>query len=129
MGNRAVVAFRGTADNAPCLYLHWNGGRASVLAFLNVAKELQLEGNTDGLHTLGEIIRTKFFDGSSVYHDALARADVNNGDNGLYWIDPQWDIVAREHVGRHGEEDDAQKTREIYTQLVAAIEVDSWVQA
>ena len=34
MGNRAVLEFK-DQSNQPNIYLHWNGGRASVEAFLN----------------------------------------------------------------------------------------------
>ena len=33
MGNRAVISFS-TSPAAPSIYLHWNGGRASVEGFL-----------------------------------------------------------------------------------------------
>ena len=47
MGNRAIIALVDsdfdTGDlDAPAIYLHWNGGRASVQAFLNVAKKLEI---------------------------------------------------------------------------------------
>jgi len=41
MGNRAVITFA-TYTNAPAIYLHWNGGRASVEGFLSAARQLGL---------------------------------------------------------------------------------------
>lgn len=41
MGNRAVISFDEN-DNATGVYLHWNGGPESVLAFLAAAKVLDL---------------------------------------------------------------------------------------
>jgi len=39
MGNRAVVCFDEYNDDAIGIYLHWNGGRDSVEAFLMAAKK------------------------------------------------------------------------------------------
>lgn len=38
MGNRAVVSFKGTEFDKAAVYLHWNGGPESVLAFLDVLR-------------------------------------------------------------------------------------------
>jgi hypothetical protein len=39
MGNRAVISFS-EAKTATGIYLHWNGGPESILAFLDAAKKL-----------------------------------------------------------------------------------------
>ena len=39
MGNRALITLS-TQRAAPAIYLHWNGGRASVLGFLKAARQL-----------------------------------------------------------------------------------------
>ena len=63
MGNRATLKFQDEADQ-PGIYLHWNGGRASVQAFLNVAKAMELEANSYGLFRMCQIIGN-FFGGNS----------------------------------------------------------------
>jgi len=44
MGNRAVIT-QSTADSAPAIYLHWNGGRASIDGFLQAARVAGLYGD------------------------------------------------------------------------------------
>ena len=39
MGNRAVITASTTKTTGVGIYVHWNGGLESVLAFLHVAKE------------------------------------------------------------------------------------------
>jgi hypothetical protein len=46
MGNRALLTFS-TEPTAPAIYLHWNGGRASVLGFLKAARQLGITADND----------------------------------------------------------------------------------
>lgn len=55
MGNRAVLKFIDNKDQ-PSIYLHCNGGRASVQAFLNVAKEQCLRADDYGVARMCQII-------------------------------------------------------------------------
>ena len=140
MGNRAVITFSQDA-NSPCIYLHWNGGRASVEAFLQAARYLGLRNcpqagyGLAGKHAeamvlddLAQMIARHFFRGAvgyTVYRELYGRADKKNGDNGVYVLNHDMTIGDRLFVkGSHGdwmrlgEEIDATKTREIFEYIV-----------
>lgn len=94
MGNRAVI----TTDYRPNslgLYLHWNGGRDSIEAFLTYCKLHNWNGSgTDALVKLIHVI-TNVLGSDSVELDMNKRLDCDNGDNGVYVIDSDWNIVDR----------------------------------
>lgn len=111
MGNRAVILNKNDmlADgkinpNQIGVYLHWNGGRDSVSAFLKYCK---LKGyrspSTDcyGWACLCNVISNFFGDGMSLGIDIASRLGCNNYDNGVYIID-RWEIVGR--LYNHGTE-------------------------
>lgn len=130
MGNRAVITFD-THDEAPCIYLHWNGGRASVEAFLHAAKLLQItlpddlplgKAKTWAMDRLAQLLAHRFFGcevGTTVYRTTYGRADTDNWDNGVYIVDIYWDIVGR-LFQPYPDELDALKTAEICDTIVAA---------
>lgn len=98
MGNRAVIT-TGYKDNDIGVYLHWNGGRDSVEAFLTYC-ELQGYRSPDmdcyGWARLCQVIGN-FFGGSlSVGIDIRKKLDCDNGDNGVYVI-KGWKIVDRQY--------------------------------
>lgn len=94
MGNRAVIT---TPDKKIGVYLHWNGGRDSVEAFLTYCK---LKGyrtpETDcyGWARLCQVIGNYFGGNLSIGIDQYSRLDTDNGDNGVYVI-KNWEIVDR----------------------------------
>ena len=101
MGNRAVIAQRIDGvprEYSPAIYLHWNGGRDSVQAFLDAAKHLKLRGDDYGFARLTQIIGNFFGGGESLGISVLSRLDADNYDNGLYWINGNFEIVDREFV-------------------------------
>lgn len=127
MGNRAVITFS-TANNAPSIYLHWNGGRASVEGFLTAARQLGLrhaptpQAQAEALDNLAEMLARYFFRcnvGMNVYRLHFAGADRDNGDNGTYVLDQDLQIFARLHHKR-GEEINREKTAAIVEQITAA---------
>lgn len=101
MGNRAVITTKENMNsNGVGIYLHWNGGRDSVEAFL---KYCELQGyrspETDcyGWARLCQVIGN-FFGGSySLGIDRVNDLDCDNGDNGVYLIggDSGWEIIGR----------------------------------
>lgn len=126
MGNRAVITFS-TANNAPSIYLHWNGGRASVEGFLTAARQLGLrhaptaQAQTEALDNIAEMLARYFFRcnvGMNVYRLHFAGADRDNGDNGTYVLDQDLQIFARLHHKR-GEEINREKTAAIIEQITA----------
>ena len=127
MGNRAVITFS-TANNAPAIYLHWNGGRASVEGFLTAARQLGLrhaptaQAQTEALDQLAEMLARFYFRcnvGTTVYRLHFAGSDRDNGDNGTYVLGQDLTILARLHHNR-GEEINREKTAAIIEQITAA---------
>ena len=100
MGNRAVITTKENfKNNGVGVYLHWNGGRDSVQAFLKYCK---LKGYTSpeydsyGWARLVQVC-ANFFGGSlSVGVDVVDNLDCDNYDNGVYFIE-NWEIVGREY--------------------------------
>ena len=120
MGNRAVIAFGGSHQKAPAIYLHWNGGRASVEGFLRAGRELGIKGTS--AKTRDELAKAiqSFFGTGSVYPGTVAESDCDNRDNGLYIVDRNLEIIGREfHDG--AEEIDAEKTEAIAAEVVAKV--------
>jgi hypothetical protein len=97
MGNRAVITTRENYENNGVgVYLHWNGGRDSVSAFLKYCKLRGFRTGSYGWARLCQIIGN-FFGGSlSIGIDTVDCLDCDNGDNGVYLI-ADWEIVGREH--------------------------------
>lgn len=124
MGNRAVITFMQNAS-APCIYLHWNGGRASVEAFLRAARDLGMrridsQNQHKIMDAMAEMIGRNFFGndvGLSVYRQSYCNADKDNGDNGLYVLGFDMQICGRQ-FGR-GEEVDPEKSLAIYDGIMA----------
>jgi hypothetical protein len=124
MGNRAVITFDQT-NNAPCIYLHWNGGRASVEGFLEAARNLGLRRAERGqehqvLDNLAGLVARHFFGGEvglTVYRETYGRADKDNGDNGVYLLNRDLTIGGR-LFARAYEEVNPTKTREISEHIV-----------
>ena len=104
MGNRAVIAFindKGKKDkNSVGIYLHWNGGRDSVEGFLQTAKDYELRSGSYGVARLTQIIANGLGGTLSLGVDMLKNLDCDNYDNGVYWIDQNFNIVDREYISR-----------------------------
>ena len=94
MGNRAVITTRSKDIG---VYLHWNGGRDSVKAFLKYCK---LKGyrppelDCYGWARLCQVIGNFFGGELSIGIDKYDKLDKDNGDNGVYVIE-NWNIVDR----------------------------------
>ena len=107
MGNRAVITTKENMDNNGIgIYLHWNGGRDSVRAFL---KYCELKGyrapseDNYGWARLCQVIGNFFGGTGSLGIDTVNHLDCNNFDNGVYLIEG-WEIVGRMYF--EGEEQD-----------------------
>lgn len=104
MGNRAVITTSMVDDieNSSDIgvYLHWNGGRDSVEAFLMYCKMQGFrcpEEDNYGWARLCQVIANFFGgDGLSVGIDQCCRLDCDNYDNGVYVI-KNWEIVGRKY--------------------------------
>lgn len=131
MGNRAVVTFanhkdiekfvdpngdsetlRGfteaCGDNLVGVYLHWNGGRASIEGFCEACRRMKFRGPASDSYGVARFIQVvcNFLggDGLSVGVDTLRHSNTDNYDNGVYVVDDNWDIIGREFA--HGEQND-----------------------
>lgn len=97
MGNRAVIA---TRNKDLGVYLHWNGGRDSVEAFLKYCKlkgYIPPERDCYGWARLCQVIGNFFGGELSLGIDKYEKLDRDNGDNGVYIIE-NWKIVDREFI-------------------------------
>ena len=103
MGNRAVITTKEDFENNGIgIYLHWNGGRDSVEAFL---KYCELKGyrrpdkDNYGWARLCQVIGNFFGGDTSIGIDTVNRLDCDNWDNGVYIIEG-WKIVDRKYMKR-----------------------------
>lgn len=104
MGNRAVITTKDNYENNGIgIYLHWNGGRDSVTAFLRYCELRGMRAPSDdcyGWASLAGVISNFMGGCGSVGIDNVNRLDCDNGDNGVYLIDG-WKITGRMHfVGK-----------------------------
>jgi len=103
MGNRAVIAFE-NSPSATGIYLHWNGGPESVLAFCKAAKEIGArDPSEDPVYAMAGLCRavTLFLHSTpageltSMGVGPLDSLDCDNYDNGLYIVGKGWRITDR----------------------------------
>lgn len=107
MGNRAVITASMAEDVASSndigVYLHWNGGRDSVEAFLTYCKMQDFrcpEDDNYGWARLCQVIANFLGgDGLSIGIDRCCNLDCNNCDNSVYVI-KGWDIIGRKYFDR-----------------------------
>ncbi|GBR74699.1 hypothetical protein NO1_1829 [Candidatus Termititenax aidoneus] len=118
MGNRAVIT---TEEKRIGVYLHWNGGRDSVEAFLQYCKDQQFrppEEDCYGWARLCQVIcNWSGNDGLGIGIDEYERLDTANGDNGVYII-RNWEIVGREHFS--GKEQNTYDLKEFVKDIAKA---------
>ena len=102
MGNRAVITASTSrnveASNDIGIYLHWNGGRDSVEAFLEYCKRRGFRApdqDNYGWARLCQVIANFFGGDTSIGIDRCCNLDCDNWDNGVYII-KGWEIVDRQ---------------------------------
>ena len=94
MGNRAIITSK---EKNVAVYLHWNGGRDSVEAFLEYCK---IQGYSSGEYGISRFVQTvaNFFgDGSPIGvlpYTGDRKMAAYGDDNGVYIVD-NWEIVGR----------------------------------
>lgn len=134
MGNRAVITTSTSKTEGLGIYLHWNGGLESVLAFLDVARERGYrDPAADESYALARLtgVLHEFFgtaDSLNIGINTLERLDCDNWDNGVYVIGENWEIIDRWGEGSNPEKTVAalsvrqlEKYYGIKEQLAAAI--------
>lgn len=96
MGNRAVITNK---KQKVGIYLHWNGGRDSVEAFLEYCKRKGYRADSYGFARLCQVIGNFFGGTLSIGVDSMEALDCDNHDNGVYIVE-NWQIVGRKfHTG------------------------------
>lgn len=138
MGDRAVITASKVKDSGLGIYLHWNGSIESVVAFCDVARQLNYRDPTIdedyGMARLCSLIClvSPFADaiggaGSGIRGSAgvgindLSKLDCDNCDNGVYVIGPKWEIEDRWGLGSKPfkrEDIEAARESQSYTQVV-----------
>mgnify|MGYP001559088044 CR=1 FL=1 len=101
MGNRAVVIFKHEKTLSPAVYLHWNGGLESILAFLQEMDRRKIRGGSNMDYQVARFIHVccDFFDlagatglsvGTFNAPKSLTPASLKAicpGDNGVFVIE------------------------------------------
>ena len=103
MGNRAAITASKSRDVAKAndngIYLHWNGGRDSVEAFLKYCELKRYRNPSEdnyGWARLCQVIANYFGGETGIGIDNCCHLDCDNGDNGVYIIEG-WKIVGRKY--------------------------------
>lgn len=111
MGNRAVITTSNArnvqASSDIGIYLHWNGWRDSVEAFLTYCELRGFRAPDEdnyGWSRLCQVIGNFFGGGFSIGIGRCYNLDCNNYDNGTYII-KGWKIVARKYFKCKEEQD------------------------
>lgn len=94
MGNRAIIT---NNQKEVGIYLHWNGSPSSVASFCAAAKQLNVRGPNDDpsycFARMAQIIGN--FLGGTTSLGCGATSDMDDGDNGMYVIDNDFNVVDR----------------------------------
>lgn len=105
MGDRAVIVSHDTKKNNKDkkigIYLHWYGSEDDVKNFLEIAKSKNIRGcDYDDQYCwsrlcqiIGDEISKDGDDVCSLGVDIVSRLDTKNGDNGVYYINNDFEIV------------------------------------
>jgi hypothetical protein len=133
MGNRAVITIAPFSSSNVGIYVHWNGGRASIEGFLKAARELGYRDpsldDSYAMARLTQVIGTFFGGSTSVGVGVVRDLDTDNGNNGTYVIGEGWEIVERVHADAQHDEIDAEKTDAIAATIVERITAAAKVDA
>lgn len=130
MGNRAVITFSENRSTGVGIYLHWNGGLESVLAFLDAAKSRGFrDPASDPSYAMARLcgLIHDFFgvrDSCSLGVGLLSSLDTDNWNNGVYVVGKGWAIVDRWGKGSgHGRElaDLSGECRAKYDEILASL--------
>ena len=120
MGNRAIITTRENYKNDGAgIYLHWNGGRDSVEAFLTYCrKKGYRDPVSDDEYALAPLVQVvaNFFGGATSVGIVNARCMAGD-DNGVYIVGENWEIVGREEIGNGFIEQDVYPLEEMLKEI------------
>ena len=108
MGNRAVITTAPFRKTKVGIYIHWNGGRDSVKPFLDYCRLKGYRGPVSdcyGIARLTQVIANFFGGELSIGVDLVKNLDCDNGDNGVYLVDDNWNIVGRKYFSGFEQDD------------------------
>ena len=137
MGNRAVITASTSKTSGIGIYLHWNGGLESILAFLSVCKDRGYRtpagDEAYAMARLTGVIHEFIGGGASIGIGTLKNLDTDNHDNGVYVIGGNWEVVKRWGAGSSPsaldasflDEQETAKSLAIYTKINAARVVEA----
>jgi len=141
MGNRAVITFDSTPHAKSLgIYLHWNGGPESILAFAEALNHFKVrDSKLDDSYQFARFVQIigNYLGGTlSLGVGLLERLDCDNGDNGLYRIQRDgnspiqiWQssgsfegmtLLSNDEIKRHSYWKPNEKGENIYSQVLAA---------
>lgn len=93
MGNRCVVTQQ---DKSKAIYFHWNGGMDTIYPLTIVAKSFAEDSKDKASKwDIFKSIARNVFDAQIMPYK---KCDCNNGDNGVYILDDDLNIVGREYA-------------------------------
>ena len=129
MGNRCVITTAPFKKDNVGVYLHWNGGIESVLAFCGAAKELGYRSpDTDPAYGLARLcaLIALYFNITTDTSVSIGRCDQldMDGDNGTFLIGPDWSVVGHlpssdsKKPTKPPKNEEPNKTATIHKQLV-----------
>jgi hypothetical protein len=101
MGNRAVITASTKRTGAVGIYLHWNGGIESVLAFCHAARDRGYrDPSADDSYAMARLcgLIHEFFgvyESTSLGIGCIEHLDTDNYDNGTFVIGKDWNITDR----------------------------------
>lgn len=120
MGNRATITTAPFDRANAAIYVHWNGGRASIEAFCKAAKELGYRSpESDPAYAMARLtgLICTYFGVDQEYSIGLGTVDqlIEAGDdNGCWVLGGDWEIVERRNcagkvgaIGRRDADPDA----------------------
>lgn len=121
MGNRAIITSVGSVPTRAGIYLHWNGGAESVLAFLEASKQLGIRNpisdDTYCFSRMAQVIGNWMKGTLSLGAGPIDNMD--SGDNGVYQVSAKWEIETRSREGEKTVAELNGDERKIYDQILA----------
>ena len=124
MGNRAVIVFdeyKPTSDQT-ALYLHWNGGRDSVEAYLKATRILMHSRGQDASYARARFVQVigMFMGGNMSFGMDSIKNLGDQGDNGIYVIDSE-KLEIKDRPGYTYEEQDEYDLNEFTNEIINRI--------
>ncbi len=115
MTNSAVITTAPFGLDNVGIYVRWNGGPESIVGFLQATKGLgvrSLEKDPAGAMARLTQVIANYLGGSTNVGIGLVRdLDYDNGDNGVYLIGGDLEIVGREFHGENNAVDQARTAK------------------